>query len=493
MSADTTKKRKTDGGDSQDDNDVKMSEGGTTMVAILAEMKDLKSRYTSLQNEMNGMKDKCTYLENRCDSLQRSVQILSKESKWEYSVPDLPERYWSNFDEEYLEEMIYPFLDAIKSYTHQLRSGKLDHIHLSFGDEDDDTVLHHDDALLPRWREFANAIQLGLCVPDSPRFINTISITNIQLAPSVMDLLAPALKGKKVDTLTLDNNDFVNVRDGIKFAVSVMESNPNMKEFYWNSNQLDSMENAHSVLDAVISHPSIDRICLENCLLRDNINGYDVLCYLQTSGKSFEFIEFDKNEIETGGRTEIPDYIATNPPTTRLHLSYNQLNDNDAILIARALEQNNILREIRLGGNMITNIGKEALLKVVYDPTSLNSISDSNHSCHIFGVVDVPMLSFLNNASRIPSEWREWKIYNLLSERNGEGRNVQHLNSEFDDEDDSLKLVPNVLGVVNVDNKYNSLIREPTYQIRVRPLSIMYEIVRGWKMPELYESRVGTS
>ena len=97
MSADTTKKRKTDGGSSHDDNDVEMSEGGTTMAAILAEMKNLKSRYTSLQNEMNGMKDKCTYLENRCDSLQRSVQILSKESKWEYAAPPIPLSHWRGF------------------------------------------------------------------------------------------------------------------------------------------------------------------------------------------------------------------------------------------------------------------------------------------------------------------------------------------------------------------------------------------------------------
>ena len=74
------------------------------MAAILAEMKDLKSHCNSLQNEMNGMKDRCTYLENRCDSLQRSVQILSKESKWEYSVPPIPSTsHWHEFDEYYTE------------------------------------------------------------------------------------------------------------------------------------------------------------------------------------------------------------------------------------------------------------------------------------------------------------------------------------------------------------------------------------------------------
>jgi len=148
MSADTTKKRRVEGGDSQGDNDVKISEGGTTMAAILAEMKDLKSQYTSLQNEMNGMKDKCTYLENRCDSLQRSVQILSKESKWKYSAPSIPLSHWidQDFDEEYIKN-ICSFVNNIKEYTCQLRSGKLDHrsnvryLNLELKGEDDEESI----------------------------------------------------------------------------------------------------------------------------------------------------------------------------------------------------------------------------------------------------------------------------------------------------------------------------------------------------------------
>ena len=77
------------------------------------------------------------------------------------------------------------------------------------------------------------------------------------------------------------------------------------------------------------------------------------------------------------------------------------------------------------------------------------------------------------------------------------------MKSEFDgtdeENDNSMKLTPKVFEVVH---KYYATIEDtrryhvndkPTYQIRVRPLSIMYEIVRGWKMPELYESRVSTS
>ena len=82
------------------------------------------------------------------------------------------------------------------------------------------------------------------------------------------------------------------------------------------------------------------------------------------------------------------------------------------------------------------------------------------------------------------------KIYHLLSERNKEGSNVHYLNSEFDDDDEeggvSIKLVPRVLECVrdyhcalldDYRKKYNP----------VPPLSIMFEILRSWKVPELYE------
>ena len=82
--------------------------GGTTVGAILAEMKSHMSR---MQNEMDGMKSRlshmdelerkcqiqeenmdklesnCKWLKAECGSLERSMQILIKEQKWEYSAP----------------------------------------------------------------------------------------------------------------------------------------------------------------------------------------------------------------------------------------------------------------------------------------------------------------------------------------------------------------------------------------------------------------------
>ena len=46
-------------------------------------------------------------LEARCESLERSVQILTKDAKWKYSAPAIPTSHWIDrgFDEHYIEGM----------------------------------------------------------------------------------------------------------------------------------------------------------------------------------------------------------------------------------------------------------------------------------------------------------------------------------------------------------------------------------------------------
>ena len=170
-----------------------------------------------------------------------------------------------------LMSIIQNLLSDFKDCTCALRSGELcPDIDLQFGRESDDTLLQHDDILLPRWRELANALQLY----HNPNPLNIFSVYNVQLTSSVIDMLSPALNGNKIEKLILNNNDFVHISEGIEFAVEVIKSNPNMKNFSWDYNQLESIENAHLVLDAVINHPSIHRIRLESCL---GGTGYEAL------------------------------------------------------------------------------------------------------------------------------------------------------------------------------------------------------------------------
>ena len=165
------------------------------------------------------------------------------------------------------------------------------------------------------------------------------------------------------------------------------------------------------------------------------------------------------------------------------------MNDEDARLIAHALKRNTNLKDLWLGGNNITEVGVKALSKAVYNPESLNSVADCNHTCRILGGVsfgnipeNYPQSTLLNN--------RSGKIYHLLSVRNREGSNVYHFNLEFgddDDDDEHLGLVPHVLESVD---RYAKRRPPPKYHEAYyvsSPLSIMYEILQSWKMPGLYE------
>jgi len=383
----------------------------------------------------------------------------------------------------------------IRNATITLRNGQYIE-YVTFGEaspengDDVVNVLQLDNLLLPHWREFTTALQL------SPGNDIKLTIQNVQLSHSVISLLIPAMKGK-LKHLFLDNNDlfWVDNREGIEFVIKCMETNRLMTNFYLANNQLEGMENVSSVLDAVISHPSINRIRLENCLGGEEINGYDVLCSLLASSKQFDTIDFDRNNIHTRGGTAIPDYITNNPPLKSLFLSKNKLNDNDAILIASALKNNTNLEHLYLDGNDITDIGKEALAKAAYDPTNLNSVFDCNHLCEIEldGVLignDLPF-SCKNNAGYTnPKIIRSKKIHYILSLRHKESSNVQHLNAEFDYEDEdgsssTLKIVPKVLEAVYNHSNQSQLPGQ------AHPLSIMYEILRGWKMPELYDTKRG--
>jgi len=110
----TTKKRKVDS-----------DESGISLAAVLAEMQEMKSKLShmdelesrciSLQNEMDGMRDrlsrmddmqttidnqqsqidklesKCMHLEDKCNSYERSIELLTKEKRWRNSAPGIPQ------------------------------------------------------------------------------------------------------------------------------------------------------------------------------------------------------------------------------------------------------------------------------------------------------------------------------------------------------------------------------------------------------------------
>jgi hypothetical protein len=78
--------------------------------------------------------------------------------------------------------------------------------------------------------------------------------------------------------------------------------------------------------------------------------------------------------------------------------------DDDVILIAQALKRNTNLEMSCLYNNNLTSIGVKALLTCVFDSSSLNAISESNHTLQrlwIFLDQEEPIMLHLNWVQKI--------------------------------------------------------------------------------------------
>ena len=140
----------------------------------------------------------------------------------------------------------------------------------------------------------------------------------------------------------------------------------------------------------------------------------------------------------------------------------------------------------------------------IFDPSStLNSAASSNHTCLIKGV---GLEKYFYDKVATEREIRGKKIYSLLSKRTIESSNAYHLDLELGE--DGLKLAPRVLSCVNrykkryidwpqlgyfgqpISYRYTSSWPEDkNFKPLIRPVAIVYDILRNWRMPELYDIR----
>lgn len=128
-------------------------------------MDGMQNTIVNQQSHIDSLESKGIYLEDRCELLQRSIQMLSKESTWEYSAPSIHDNYWIGlgFDEEYIESMDELVTNIRNTSTFSRNGECTGDVSLGVASPDNDvgTLLQHDDVLLPHWKEFATALQLS--------------------------------------------------------------------------------------------------------------------------------------------------------------------------------------------------------------------------------------------------------------------------------------------------------------------------------------------
>ena len=107
---------------------------------------------------------------------------------------------------------------------------------------------------------------------------------------------------------------------------------------------------------------------------------------------------------------------------------------------------------------------------------NLNIVSGANHTCEIYGISE---MAFMNDSDKSAKLNRCRKLFWMLAERHRKGLNMTQIETEFSE--DSLGVLPHVLACINTyATDYGSY--GSNYN-----LSLLFELARDWKTPEMYQ------
>ena len=449
----------------------------------------LLERFDSMDDNQNIISDDMNSRFDDVDKKQKYHEVLLRNQQWKYSAPRPPQEYWNTIDDDEADS-VEQFLSQIKQRTEQMRYGTGDGVVII-------RVNHpytYNEAFLPHWKEFANALeqyQYHLkCLPKDSE--TKLYLHDMELPNEVLELLSKALESTYFNRLVLENNVFGQC--GIDFALKYLKSNCILKKFFVYDNPFENMKDIKQLCQTVEEHPSIETLAFCGCC-SEGVDGYEVLKMVMNAGKyKLKVIDLSNNNISTGGDTFVSEFLSSNHMLATLCLRYNQFDDNDAVMMANALNYNTHLRTLDLRGNSkMKRAGWEALRKAEFDGTSLNSAADSNHTCcigypsgdsEIRGLDTTEMngnLAFDQTFNERSA--RQKKVYSVLSSRNRNCSNVGH----FDDI--PVELLPDMLSTIQQYSEYHSENSEMSQDTNdVNPLSLVFEVCRYWdKSIAVYE------
>jgi len=149
-----------------------------------------------------------------------------------------------------------------------------------------------------------------------------------------------------------------------------------------------------------------------------------------------------------------------------------------------------------MGNDDITEVGKKTLLEALYDPTSMDSIVKSNHSCRAY-VHDTDNPSVVAQRPPIETEVlttnddRDMSIKQKIRKKvvlalcgvDGSLFDLSHLN------DLPLQLMPRVLELIQEHTEARTrAIKTMPNQLEKDALTRLFHTLRGWELPLLFEN-----
>jgi hypothetical protein len=313
------------------------------------------------------------------------------------------------------------------------------------------------------WDELEEAIDRKKNATD----IRGIHIQNVEMKKfrlaMIVDICRRGGATNSSKCITFENANLC--ADGIISLSELVDVSSELQTFCIDYNRIDNMNSVRCLSRSLKSHTCINELHLTHCDLGSNPEILSVI--LQSDVK---YINLDNNNIDSLGAVKIAEYLEGDPPIHRIDLEHNRLNDDDVILISQALQTNMNLETLYIQSNNFSSIGMKSLLTCVFDSSSLNSISESNHT-----VTEMIMFLFRGNNEKL-----QRCIDRLL-----ELDKFQKIVIALQDKESLLKYLANV-PVVLIPDVLAFPLRQIDDEHQHEHLNIVYSTMRWWNMPLLY-------
>jgi hypothetical protein len=390
------------------------------------------------------------------DLISRSLPPPDTPTQASYNKPD----NWRERNQLGLEKVKKQLQTCIHSVSYD-KTVKLSLEHNRYLDRDAAPIVWHEAILDHYWDQLENEIdrrkQQGL--------VTYIIIRNVEMKKERLASLADSLCGK-VGANTYIKFTNVNLcKEGIISLSRLVVNSSQLTRLIMNHNRIDNMDSACCLSRSLKLHACINYLFLNHCDLGSTPEILSVLLQSDISN-----IDLSNNNINSSGAIQIAEYLESNPPICRIGLQRNWLNDDDALLISQALKRNTNLTQLNLVGNNFTYIGVKALLTCVFDSSSLNAISESNHTLTIIVFSD-------NNR---PIQRLDGCIRRLIKMNR-----IQKILFALQDKDSLLNYLANV-PVELIPEVLAFPLRQADNQHQPRYLKVLYSTMRWWNMPMLY-------
>ena len=330
-------------------------------------------------------------------------------------------------------------------------------------------IAHDKNMLDVSWEALSGAISQYWNV-----FFTHLSFHNCELTEDILGLLVRNLRGRVERSLRFENTDLFNGnKDRIMSLSELVNANPSLESI-----EIALFREPLTVDIGAICHlfkcikelPGLRTINLWRCRIGTNLPVLQSAVCCCT-----ERVILKDCDIGVQGVAAIADYLQTDPPLQILDLDENELDDDSAILLGKALRKNTHLQQIYILGNELSVEGVKAIFKAVFDPSSMNAISESNHECvlnlfYVYEPIQIDYLDVINNEGRA-----EERMYKMMTALGHSKESLLHYLSDV-----PLEFMPNVLALVQAQTSSSK------GQDKNKQFGIVYTIMRWWEMPSLY-------